>query len=79
VNAYNEAVGSFESRVVPQLRRIEEAGAGSEREVELVGIEEAPRALTRAIAADDDDDDERARVAQLRSAQELEPPQLRAS
>ena len=79
VNAYNEAVGSFESRVVPQLRRIEEAGASSEGEVELVGIEEAPRTLTRAIAADDDDDDERARVAQLRSAQELEPPQRRAS
>ena len=79
VNAYNEAIGSFESRVVPQLRRIEEAGAGSEREVELVGIEETPRALTRAIAADDDDVDEPADVAQLRSAQELEPPQRRAS
>lgn len=33
VSAYNEAVGSFEHRVVPQVRRIEGAGAASEREV----------------------------------------------
>jgi DNA recombination protein RmuC len=49
VGAYNEAVGSFESRVVPQLRRIEQAGAGSGRPVELGGIEESPRALTAAL------------------------------
>jgi DNA recombination protein RmuC len=30
-NAYNKAVGSLESRVLPQLRRIEEAGASSEK------------------------------------------------
>lgn len=77
VNAYNEAVGSFEARVVPQLRRIEEAGAGSEREVELTGIEEAPRALTRGLAAPEDDDE--ARVAPIRSAHELDQPQRRAS
>ncbi len=34
VSAYNEAVGSFDTRVVPQVRRIEQAGASSEREVE---------------------------------------------
>jgi DNA recombination protein RmuC len=33
VSAYNEAVGSFDSRVVPQVRKIEEAGAASDREV----------------------------------------------
>jgi DNA recombination protein RmuC len=55
VSAYNEAVGSFESRVIPQLRRIEEAGAASEREIELAGIEEAPRALTVALELADDD------------------------
>ena len=33
VSAYNEAIGSFEHRVVPQVRRIEQAGAASEREV----------------------------------------------
>ena len=45
VGAYNEAVGSFEARVIPQLRRIEDAGAGSGREVELAGVEEAPRTV----------------------------------
>jgi DNA recombination protein RmuC len=48
VSAYNEAVGSFDSRVIPQVRRIEQAGAASEREVQ------APAALeitARAIAA----------------------------
>ena len=49
VGAYNEAIGSFESRVVPQLRRIEEAGASSGRAVELAGIEESPRTLTATI------------------------------
>jgi DNA recombination protein RmuC len=33
VAAYNDAVGSFDSRVMPQVRRIEEAGAASEREL----------------------------------------------
>src|SRR5258708_30798156 len=32
VSAYNEAVGSFDTRVVPQVRRIEQAGPSSERE-----------------------------------------------
>jgi DNA recombination protein RmuC len=48
VSAYNEAVGSFDTRVIPQVRRIEQAGAASERQVE------APPALeitARAIAA----------------------------
>ena len=49
VGAYNEAVGSFEARVVPQLRRIDEAGAGSGRDVELAGIEESPRTLAAAV------------------------------
>ncbi|MGD0198739.1 MAG: DNA recombination protein RmuC [Solirubrobacteraceae bacterium] len=78
VNAYNEAVGSFESRVVPQLRRIEEAGAGSEREIELDGIEDAPRVLTRALASDEETDPA-PRVAAIRSTPELEQPTRRAS
>ncbi len=48
VAAYNEAIGSFDTRVMPQVRRIEQAGAASEREVQ------APAALeitARAIAA----------------------------
>jgi DNA recombination protein RmuC len=50
VTAYNEAVGSFESRVIPQIRRIEQAGATSGRSVELAGVEELPRAVTAQIA-----------------------------
>jgi len=48
VSAYNEAVGSFDTRVIPQVRRIEQAGAASERDLD------APPALeitARAIAA----------------------------
>jgi DNA recombination protein RmuC len=33
VRSYNEAVGSFDHRVMPQIRRIEHAGAGSGRAV----------------------------------------------
>jgi DNA recombination protein RmuC len=33
IGAYNEAIGSFEHRVIPQVRRIEQAGAASERDV----------------------------------------------
>lgn len=47
VGAYNEAVGSFEGRVVPQLRRVEEAGAKSERELSPpVAVELNPRPLS---------------------------------
>lgn len=35
VNAYNEALGSAESRVLPQLRRIQELGATRDEEVEV--------------------------------------------
>src|SRR6266513_4119382 len=34
VGAYNEAIGSFDHRVAPQVRRIEGAGAASERAVQ---------------------------------------------
>jgi DNA recombination protein RmuC len=33
LGAYNDAVGSFDLRVIPQLRRLEQAGAASEREI----------------------------------------------
>jgi DNA recombination protein RmuC len=33
VGAYNEAVGSFDHRVMPQVRRIEQAGAASEKQM----------------------------------------------
>ena len=47
---YNDAVGSFDRRVVPQLRRIEQAGASSDRPVAgLDAIEDAPRVLTAGL------------------------------
>jgi len=59
VGAYNEAVGSFEHRVIPQVRRIEQAGAASEREVLApAALEITARALTarpeRAVDAAED-------------------------
>jgi DNA recombination protein RmuC len=65
VTAYNEAVGSFESRVIPQLRRIEAAGATSGRSVELAGVEELPRAVTAQIA---EPEPERPPLAELGAA-----------
>jgi DNA recombination protein RmuC len=40
VHAYNQTTGSLDARVLPQLRRLEEAGAGSEKPVPpLTGID----------------------------------------
>ena len=40
VNAYNQGAGSLDARVLPQLRRLEEAGAGSEKPVpRLTGLD----------------------------------------
>jgi len=38
VNAYNDAVGSFDHRVIPQLRSIEQAGVSADREVAVPAI-----------------------------------------
>jgi DNA recombination protein RmuC len=47
VSAYNEAVGSFDHRVIPQVRRIEQAGAASERKVLAPNaVEITARAIT---------------------------------
>ncbi len=47
VSAYNESVGSFDHRVMPQVRRIEQAGAASEREVLAPdAVEITARAIT---------------------------------
>jgi len=44
VNAYNEAAGSLEARVLPQARRIAEHGAGSEKELPTVPrLDNSPR------------------------------------
>jgi DNA recombination protein RmuC len=40
VGAYNQGVGSLDARVLPQLRRLEAAGAGSEKPVpEIAGLD----------------------------------------
>lgn len=61
VNAYNQGVGSLDARVLPQLRRLEEAGAGSEKPLPpLAGLDTpaklivAPE-LAEARGADTDD------------------------
>jgi DNA recombination protein RmuC len=55
VAAYNEAVGSFDARVVPQVRRIEEAGAASDREVTSPpAVETTARALTARLTPEAD-------------------------
>jgi DNA recombination protein RmuC len=52
VSAYNEAVGSFDSRVMPQLRRVEDAGAKSERELTApAAVEANPRSLASQASA----------------------------
>lgn len=53
VAAYNVAVGSFDARVVPQVRKIEEAGAASDREVSSPpAVETTARAVTARLAAE---------------------------
>ena len=58
-NAYNQAVGSLESRVLPQLRRIEEAGASSEKQLEGPTPLDTPARLITApelvVTGDDED------------------------
>jgi RmuC family len=51
VVAYNDAVGSFDRRVVPQLRRIEAAGASSDKCVPSIAtLEETPRRSVTDLA-----------------------------
>jgi DNA recombination protein RmuC len=45
VNAYNQGAGSLEARVLPQLRRLEEAGGGSEKRVPPVEGIDTPAKL----------------------------------
>jgi DNA recombination protein RmuC len=50
VGAYNEAVGSFDHRVIPQVRRIERAGAASDRQVPSpAAVESNARKITAQL------------------------------
>jgi DNA recombination protein RmuC len=54
VSSYNKAVGSFERGVVPQVRRIEAAGANSEREVAAPAIvETSARPIIAQLESDE--------------------------
>jgi DNA recombination protein RmuC len=48
VNAYNQGAGSLDARVLPQLRRLEEAGAGSEKRLPELTILDTPAKLIAA-------------------------------
>jgi DNA recombination protein RmuC len=48
VHAYNQGVGSLDARVLPQLRRIEEAGAASEKPLPPVAGVDTPAKLVDA-------------------------------
>ncbi len=53
IGAYNEAVGSFDHRVIPQVRRIEQAGAASDRQVGAPApIETAARTVMAQLDPD---------------------------
>jgi DNA recombination protein RmuC len=79
VSAYNEAVGSFDARVVPQVRKIEEAGAASDRAVQTPpAVETSARAVTARLESVDQE----RTVAELAVAgapQELEALELAPS
>ena len=56
VNAYNDTVGSFDHRVIPQLRGIEATGIASEREIAAPGaIEPTPRPVTARLDTTSDE------------------------
>lgn len=47
VNNYNKAIASYDSRVVPQLRKIEDVGAKSNKELESISpVEDSTRIIT---------------------------------
>ncbi|HEX5617780.1 MAG TPA: DNA recombination protein RmuC [Solirubrobacteraceae bacterium] len=48
VNAYNQGAGSLDARVLPQLRRLEEAGAASEKRLPELSVLDTPAKLVVA-------------------------------
>ena len=64
IDAFNKAVGSFESRVAPSARRFKELGIASDKEIELNPIDKIPRRVDAVLT------DESAPVAEPPSAPE---------
>jgi DNA recombination protein RmuC len=52
IDAFNKAVGSFESRVAPSARRFKELGIASDKEIELSPIDKVPRRIDPALSDD---------------------------
>ncbi len=55
VHAYNRAVGSMESRILPSIQRLKEMGAGTEEIPEPSRIDSQSRELTSADDANEED------------------------
>jgi DNA recombination protein RmuC len=76
--SYNKAIGSYESRVVPQLRKIEGAGAKSSKEIStLEAIETSSREIvidTSAVEEDFEEDLELVDLELVEPAGEIELP-----
>lgn len=69
VNAYNDAIGSAESRVLPQLRRFEELGAASGKEVEAPKpVDQATRQVVAEELHELEAADPEGRIAEKRAA-----------
>jgi DNA recombination protein RmuC len=50
IDAFNKAVGSFESRVAPSARRFKELGIASDKEIELNPIDKIPRRVDAVLS-----------------------------
>jgi DNA recombination protein RmuC len=61
VDAFNRAVGSFESRVVPSARRFKELGISSDKEIALNSVEKLPRRVEAALTDETGDPVEKER------------------
>ncbi len=77
VNAYNRAIGSFERGVIPEVRRIEERGASSDREVSAPQpIDSSARILVARLDGGDTRADAGQEISDHADRAAEEPPAL---